>query len=276
MLLTDYIAEKNILLDMEPSDKAEAVEQLARQLFRGRAKAFIDGTIQHLLTREAIESTGIGHGIAIPHARVPDLEGLVCAVGRLARELDFRAIDKKPVRLIFLICYPPDRQTLYLNFIAILARLLRDQGNLDRLHAAESPGEMFKILGDISRTLALPEAPRAAEPIDGPAPEFGEGSSRALALLARLELCEDMLATASTDKKEIERRIENISSLLEPRVLDHYRRLKRRPGPAIVVVEGGVCQGCLMKLPSQFVQNVRRRRSQIHLCSNCQRFIYQI
>ena len=63
---------------------------------------------------------------------------------------------------------------------------------------------------------------------------------------------------------------------VDPQVLEHYRRLKRRSGPAVVVVEGGVCQGCLMRLPSQFVQSMRRQRDQIQLCSHCKRFVYQI
>jgi nitrogen PTS system EIIA component len=276
MLLSAYVAEKNILLDMQPADKTEAVEQLARLLLRGRADAVTTATIQQLLTREAIESTGIGHGIAIPHARVAGLKDLVCAVGRLATPLDFRSVDRQPVHFIFLICYPPDRQTLYLNFVSTLARLLHEETHVDCLRQAESPAEMFERLEEISGVLVRPEVQFATEPIDGPSPQFGDGSSPALVLLARLELCEDMLTTARTDRSEIERRIENISSLLDPHILEHYRRLKRRPGPAVVVVEGRVCQGCLMMLPPQFVQDMRRQRRQIHLCSHCRRFIYQI
>jgi nitrogen PTS system EIIA component len=276
MLLSAYVAEKNILLDMQPADKTDAVEQLARLLLRGRADAVVTGTIQQLLTREAIESTGIGHGIAIPHARVAGLKDLICAVARLDKPLDFRSIDKRPVHFIFLICYPPDRQTLYLNFIATLVRLLREQANTERLRQVKSSGEMFETLDEMSAALVKPEAQLATEPIDGPSPQFSDGSSPALVLLARLELCEDMLATARTDRAEIERRIENISSLLDPDILEHYRRLKRRPGAAVVVVEGRVCQGCLMTLPPQFVQDMRRQRHQIHLCSHCRRFIYQI
>jgi len=276
MLLSSYINKKNIVLEMTAADKADAVAQIARMVLRGRPQAVMNATIQQLLTRESIESTGIGHGLAIPHARVADLEDLTCGVARLSQDLDFRSVDKKPVRFIFLVCYPPDRQTVYLNFAATLARMWHEPTHVERLTNAKSPAEMLSILEEISEILARPEMQPAGSPPDGPAPDFGDGSARALVLLARLDLCTDMLATAGTDAGEIERRIENISALLDERVLEHYRRLKRRPGPAVVVVEGRVCQGCLMTLPSQFVQDMRRKRHQIHLCSHCQRFICQI
>lgn len=276
MLLSDYVAETDILLHMRATDKADALQQLARVLLRARPEPVVNATIQQLLTREAIESTGIGHGIAIPHARVPDLQDLACAVGCLDKPLDFRSVDKKPVRGIFLICYPPDRQTVYLNFIATLARLLHQDTYVHRLWAAESPAEMLVTLKEVSAVLARPETHYVNEPIEGPAPKFVHGTAPALVLLARLELCEEMLATARAERSEIERRIENIGALLDPEVLAHYRRLKRRPGPAVVLVEGNVCQGCLMTLPSRFVQDMRRQRDRIHLCTHCRRFIYQI
>jgi len=277
MLLTDHVAKKNIVLDLKTRDKADAIEQLARLLLKGQGKAAIEATIEQLLTREAIESTGIGHGIAIPHARVAGLTDLTCAVAKLPKPLNFQAIDKKPVNLIFLICYPPDRQTLYLNFVATLARLLHDKENLDRLAKTESAAELFETLAEIAGDLVKIEEPVSKGKEQSPPPEKLEGaSSRALVLLARLELCEEMLAAGGSAKLEIKRRIENISALLEPRILEHYRRLKKRPGPAIVVMEGGVCGGCRMKLPSQIAQSMRRQRGQVQLCSHCQRFVYQV
>jgi len=257
VLLTDHIIEKNIFFDLEPADKAEAIEHLARLLLKRQAKTVVSATIEQLLTREAIESTGIGHGIAIPHARVAGLKKLTCAVAKLGKRLNFRSVDKKPVNFIFLICYPPDRQTLYLNFIATLARLLHDKAHLDQLGKAGSATEMLEILGEVSSAMAELEEPRPAGSEKSPPPEELDGaSSQALVLLARLELCEEMLATARTEKLEIKRRIKNISALFEPRILEHYRRLKKRPGPAVVVMEG--------------------ERGQVQLCTHCQRFVYQV
>ena len=71
-------------------------------------------------------------------------------------------------------------------------------------------------------------------------------------------------------------RIENIRALVKPRVLHHYDRLMKSRAPALVPVEGDTCQGCFMKLPSKFVQEVRLDTGHIHTCMNCRRFIYVV
>ena len=95
-----------------------------------------------------------------------------------------------------------------------------------------------------------------------------------LILLARMQLYQEMLDGARSGKTEIRQRIEKIRSLVDPRLLKHYDRLMRGQPPALVPVEGDTCQGCFMKLPSKFAQQVRQDAAHIHTCSNCSRFIY--
>ena len=83
-----------------------------------------------------------------------------------------------------------------------------------------------------------------------------------------------MYETARTGKKQIKQRIENIRSMVDARILKHYDRLTKGRAPALVPVEGDTCQGCFMKLPSQYAQRVRQDTDHIHTCNNCSRFIY--
>ena len=277
MLLTKYITSSCIEPDLKAANKAAALRSLTHLLFRTRRLGGEAPVLNQILSREAIESTGIGRGLAVPHARAAGLEDLVCAVARTSRGLDFNAVDKQPVHLIFLICYPPAQQTTYLNFIASVAKLLRGDDSLQKILDAGSADEIFEILEKYSEMLLKPEEQLARERTADPAEtESGEGAGSDLLLLARLELCAEMLESAGSGAKEIEQRMENIRALLDPSVLEHYHRLKKGRGPNLVPAEGGICRGCFTQLPTKFAQELYGDRGQVHRCPNCHRFIYAL
>ena len=226
------------------------------------------------MLRESTESTGIGRGLAIPHARVAGLENLVCAVGRCRAGLDFKALDRRPVHLIFLICYPPSQQTTYINFLATLASLLRDEDRIQAVLHADTADEIFEILERTSEALLKPEEGWPKQTEVHPKLPKTKASHAELILLARLELCMEMVEAGGPDSDEIRRRIENIRALVDASILQHYDQLKKQGGPALVAVEADTCQGCFRQLPSQLAQLARSAREEIHTCSYCSRFIY--
>jgi predicted nucleic acid-binding Zn-ribbon protein len=85
-----------------------------------------------------------------------------------------------------------------------------------------------------------------------------------------------MLESAGSGVKEIEQRIENIRTLLDPSIVEHHNRLKKGRGPALVAVEGGICRGCFTQLPTKLAQKLYKSRGQLHRCPNCLRFIYAL
>lgn len=277
MLLTKFIPDGCIACDLGATNKAEALRELVLLLFRSKRLKGMSAALEQIMAREAVQSTGIGHGIALPHARVSGLDDLYCAVGRASKGLDFQSVDKEPVHLVFLICYPPAKQTTYLNFVATVAKFLRDDAPLEAILKAESAEDLFSILEDLTGNLLEPGEVLAREEMTTDADtESRSYVSADLVLLARLELCTQMLESARSGKEEIQQRIASIEALLDPGVLEHYRRLKRRRGPALVAVEGGVCQGCFRQLPTELEQRLYRRRKLLHRCSNCNRFIYAV
>jgi mannitol/fructose-specific phosphotransferase system IIA component (Ntr-type) len=276
VLLTKFISKGCVAPELDATNKAAALEELTGLLFRRRRLRGEDAALEQIMGREAIESTGIGHGIAVPHARVAGLKDLVCAVGRASKGLDFMAVDKEPVHLIFLICYPPSHQTTYLNFISTVAKLLREEDSLRAILEARSAADIFEVLEDLSATLVKPEERFAQEKAEQPDAKEGKGTHSDLVLMARLELCTEMLESARAGKDQIKRRIENISALLDPGTVEHYRRLKKGRGSALVSVEGGACQGCFRQLPTELAQRLYRARGSLHRCSHCNRFIYAV
>lgn len=274
MLITKYITEDCIVTDLKAKNKADVLKELTNLLFDAKKLKNAGPALDQIMAREATESTGIGNGIAVPHARVSGLKNLICAVGRVKKGLDFMAVDKNPVHLIFLICYPPTQQTTYLNFIATVSKLLREDDHMKALLAANADGEMFGELEKLSESLVTQEAKYESQVKTDPDVMKAHDAHADLVLLARLQLCQEMYETARTGKKQIKQRIENIRGMVDPRILKHYDRLTKGRAPALVPVEGDTCQGCFMKLPSQYAQRVRQDTDHIHTCNNCSRFIY--
>jgi mannitol/fructose-specific phosphotransferase system IIA component (Ntr-type) len=275
MVITKFIAKSCILPEMAAKNKSDALKELTHLLFDKKKMASVGPALDQIMAREVTESTGIGKGIAVPHARVPGMKGLACAIGRVRAGLDFMAVDRKPVHLIFLICYPPTQQTTYLNFVATVAKLLSDPGRLDAMLEAEDIDAMHTILEDSSVSFAAQTEPTGKVVTDPNIKKVSDAHAD-LILLARLQLYQEMLDGAKTGKGEIKQRIENIRAMVDPRLLAHYDRLMKGRPPALVPVEGDTCQGCFMKLPTKFVQQVRQDTNHIHTCNNCSRYIYVV
>lgn len=276
MVISKFIGKNCIVPELESNTKAAAVRELTHLLYDKKKIPDVTVALDQIVAREATESTGIGNGIAVPHARIPGMKSLACAVGRASKGIDFMSIDRQPVNLVFLICYPPSQQTTYLNFVATVARLLGDKAHFKALLDASDADTIYTQLDEVSQSFddhhetklsALKADPKLKDIKDGHAD---------LLLLARLQLHLEMLGASKSGKKKIDERIESIRALVDPRVLRHFDKLLKGRAPALVPVEGDTCQGCFMRLPSKFVQEVRRDTSHIHTCINCSRYIYVV
>ncbi|MFO1081328.1 MAG: PTS IIA-like nitrogen regulatory protein PtsN [Reyranellaceae bacterium] len=103
---------------------------------------------ERLLERERLGSTGIGGGIAIPHARLPTLARPSGVFARLASPIDFDAIDDRPVDILFLLVAPEGAGADHLKALARVSRLLRDRSLVDKLRATENAEALYALLVD--------------------------------------------------------------------------------------------------------------------------------
>jgi len=276
MQLTQFIPRDAVFANLEVDSKAQTLRTLCDALFQQERSELAQNALARILAREGTQSTAIGHGIALPHAPLTELEQLRCAVGRIQDGLDFGAVDKKPVRLVFLICYPPLQQSLYLNFVATIAKLLRQEKHLNELLEAKNADDLFGRLATLSKLLETPIKIQAVGNDVEPETSAPITSASELFLLARLDLCSEMLETASSGKKEIEQRVKNLSALIDPTTLQQYHRLKKTKQRAIVALENGTCQGCFAKLPHAMIQTIQANKNGLHRCGHCNRFLYAI
>lgn len=99
-----------------------------------------------LQEREALGPTGVGHGIALPHARIDSLNEIIGIFVRLERPMDFDSVDRQPVDLIFALFAPRDAGVDHLKALALVSRTMRDSGVCAKLRANEDPGKLYAIL----------------------------------------------------------------------------------------------------------------------------------
>lgn len=275
MKLTEYISKDCIVSNLKTNDKLHAIRELARLLQKRGKIDDIDSALERVLERESFDSTGIGSGIAIPHARVISIDEMVCALGRKSDGMEYRSIDGKPVNLIFLILYPPTESHKYLYFIASLSRLVLHENLVERLMDAATSASMYKVLDKASDTLMHVVPPAAAASGMAPEAKFMRGTNADLMLLIRLMRFETLQTAEQNLADNIEEKIEQVRSCVSPRVLAHYDRLKARVSEPIVPVEEEVCFGCNIQLSSSFSQELRDSQK-IMTCPNCTRFLYTI
>ena len=138
MLITDYLKEECIDISLSGHNKEAVVKKLLELIVKSDPSIKPEETLEKLFEREKLESTAIGNGVAIPHARIGKLPDIKAAFGLLKDDTDFDPIDKKPVELVFLILFPKEKLDLQLKFLARAARLLQHRGLHDNVLVCKS------------------------------------------------------------------------------------------------------------------------------------------
>lgn len=138
--LAQVLAPEDVHLDLAPRDKAEALMLLADLAGRrlGLDPAPILG---RLAQREDLGSSGIGVGVALPHAVIDDLRAPLALFAILRAPVDFAAMDRVPVDVVFLLLSPPGQPGAHLRIMSAVARCCREAEGLARLRGATIPAE---------------------------------------------------------------------------------------------------------------------------------------
>jgi len=154
MTLTDLVAPNAILPDLKVNNKKQTIQELAARAaeLTGQNERAIQ---EILLQREKLGSTAVGNGVAIPHGKLAKLGRLFGLFARLARPVDFEALDAQPVDLVFLLLAPEAAGADHLKALARVARLLRDPENARKLRESRDADALYAVL-------AMPPASSAA------------------------------------------------------------------------------------------------------------------
>jgi PTS system nitrogen regulatory IIA component len=148
MQLSDFLDFDAIKTGLSGGNKRSLLQQLANVAGQrlGRDSAEI---LASIVERERLGSTGFGGGVAIPHGKIVGLERVYGYFVRLAQPIDFQAVDKMPVDLVFLLLSPPDAGADHLKALASVSRALRDRQTVAKLRGARSKDAIFAVLAGV-------------------------------------------------------------------------------------------------------------------------------
>jgi PTS system nitrogen regulatory IIA component len=147
MKISDFLSPANIMLDVRESDKPRLLRQLSAQA-AAEVGLDPDEVSTQITKREELGSTGVGNGVAIPHARFRDLKTPFGLLARMRHGIDFEAIDDQPVDVVFLLLLPDTPNDAQLNALACAARTLRDPETLHHVRHASDREAMFRAITD--------------------------------------------------------------------------------------------------------------------------------
>jgi fructose-specific phosphotransferase system IIA component len=149
MKLSKFCEESLVVFNMKATTKEASIEELVELACTSTMVKDHDRLMQDVKEREELVTTGVGYGVAFPHAKTRSVKGIVIAFGRNDRGIDFDAMDHKPVHLFFLIAAPEDAIGAHLNVMARLSFLMKSPENRQKLMEATSPGDVLALIDKI-------------------------------------------------------------------------------------------------------------------------------
>jgi PTS system nitrogen regulatory IIA component len=143
--ITDFLSPTAVIADLA-SSKAEGVLTELSHPIATTTRIETPFLVNALLAREQSCSTGVGEGLAIPHARVDGLSELVASFGRSRGGVDFKAIDSKPTTFFFVLFAPPSVHGLHLNALARISRIFKSSAFRESLLNAKDAAEIHQLI----------------------------------------------------------------------------------------------------------------------------------
>ena len=146
MQINELISPNRITHAMPASSKKRMLEKISALLHEDEPELDETAAFHSLIERERLGSTGIGDGVALPHGRLRGLTKAVGAFAILEQEMDYDAIDKKPVKMVFALLVPENADEEHLKILAQLASIFSKQEMREKLLGAKSDKEIYECL----------------------------------------------------------------------------------------------------------------------------------
>lgn len=146
MLLTELLTLDRIKIPLEATTKDELLRELVQVVSNAKRGNEQEEILRAVRERESVLSTGIGHGVAIPHGKSAAVSELRMAAGRVAQPVEFDALDGQPVELLFLLVGPETAAGPHIKALSRISRLVRKDEVRQRLISALDAAEFFRTL----------------------------------------------------------------------------------------------------------------------------------
>lgn len=151
MKLNSFTDKRYVNLDLEVGSKQDVLSAMVSLLAASPKVTSAETFLRDVLDREGLVTTGVGYGVAFPHAKSDAVKDVTFAFARTKNDVDFGALDGAPVRLVFLIGAPKEQEPsrVYLNLMARLSFLMKDETNRTALLEASSVADVLRIFDSV-------------------------------------------------------------------------------------------------------------------------------
>lgn len=146
MQLQELISPERIEFSMPVTSKKRLLEQLSTLMHADEPGLDEYAAFQSLLDRERLGSTGIGHGVALPHGRLKGLDKAIGAFATLEKEVDYDSIDHEPIKMVFALLVPEQATEDHLQLLARIATVLNDDATRAKILGANNKEEIYQYL----------------------------------------------------------------------------------------------------------------------------------
>jgi PTS system nitrogen regulatory IIA component len=145
MEIKEFLSSTQAVIDLRAPDKDSLLRELSQRA-AATVRLNADSISSEILKREKLGSTGIGAGVAIPHARIKGLKKPFGILARLKSAIDFDAIDDKPIDIVFLLLLPVETEGEHITALASVARILRDAETVGKLRRCSDNADIYRIM----------------------------------------------------------------------------------------------------------------------------------
>ncbi len=254
---SNFLKPSQVIFNLKGQDKIQVLEELLNVLMAEKLIKNKKPILTRIIDRERLETTAIGDGVALPHARVNTGGDIAVVVGRSKEGLDFDAVDGKKVHIVILIVWNPSIPGLFNHLFAGLAKYLRIHEFRETLCHAKDRADLYNRLAQIELRLPHPDEQT-----------YGRAS-----LIWRLQEIQGEKKKANkTALKDLVQEEKYIRQELDDALLDRFDRLMERYGFAVAEVEDGACQGCFINLATGMSSAIEGSND-IFVCENCGKFV---
>ena len=148
MKITDILKQESIIENLVSTDKASTLEELSIFLKSKGLVSNKENLLNALMEREKLGSTGIGENVAIPHAKISEINQIITIFGRSKEGIEFDSLDKKPVHFIYLVLAPANSSGQHLKVLARISRLLKNKSLREAIMSATDTNQIYSIISD--------------------------------------------------------------------------------------------------------------------------------
>ncbi len=251
--LGEVLKPAQVLADMANRSKKAAIEELVDLLWKQKLISNKSEAVTRVLEREELASTALGHGVAIPHARLEVGDTPAIAIGRHPAGIDFGAPDGKDVNLIVMVLWQPTQAGLFNRLFAGLVSKLADAHFRNRLMEESGADGIARALSDVKIDMLA-----------------GRSTKCDADMLIALQLLETKRRAKGNG---LSQQVDLARAELPGSMLSRFDRLMDYYGEALVEAPEGVCRGCNMQLSSSFASEMLSNPDTVYICERCGRFL---